>query len=254
MNQVNNPEMVMYSSPREYHMALWSKKYCYQKLMDQGFVSYQDKGLSWYKVIEGSIIQTVYLYSNTSFMPFATIGYGCHPLFISAPLPQKVTVPGYGRGDVVMSSLHLPTPLVSDMDCPPMHTKSPGGGSELLDEIVFPQFNQIHTMEEAYWVHREAHRKRIEEHLSKRSWADYNGRVACMNFMDWLIYMEDWDMLKYCDRDLSLSLCIDDRQRKRVKAQRAAIYDGKRDEFMVMLERRKKRFVNSLEKKVGIHI
>lgn len=252
MNQNNQHITTRYSSLKEEQMSLWAKKYFYHKLTDQGFVSFQDKGLSWYKVIDQSIIQTVYLFSGTASMLIPELGFGCHPLFIPAPLPQKLVVSGYGRDDVIMSICRFPLPKICYSDSIILQAKSPGAGAELLDEIVFPQLSQIHSIADAYNIHRYSNQKRIERFLSEKSWADYSGWATCREFMDELIYMSDWDMLKYCDRDLSLSLCINDKDRKRVQEQRAAIYDGKRDEFLAMLEKRKKRFITQLEKKVGI--
>lgn len=251
---MNQNGAAVYTSEREAQLSAWAIQYFSRKLTDQGFVSWQNKGLSWYKVVGNNLIQTVYLFSGTSSMLMPELGFGCHPLFISAPLPQKLTVSGYGRDDVVMHVRHFPMPKIMGADSQVMHTRSPEAGAELLDEIVFPHFEGIHTLEDAYRVHRDSVQQRIEGFLAERSWADYNGMAACRGFMDELIYMEDWDMLKYCGRDLSPSLCRNERDRRHVDAQRAAIYDGRRDEFLVMLEKRKKRFVSQLEQKLDIRI
>lgn len=244
----------VFKNQSEAHMSAWAKRFFYDKLTAQGFVSYQDKGLSWYKVIDNSIIQTVYLFSNSYLMLMPVLGYGCHPLFITAPLPHKVRESVSTAGNVQSSILLFPTPKVMYADCPVMYTKSPEGGAELLDEIVFPHFTKLRTEADAYRFHREQIRTHMDRFLSTRSWADFNGMVACRDFMDELIYMEDWEMLKYVDRDLSPSFCRNEKERKRVDEQRAAIRDGKRDDFLIMLQKRKKRFVNRLEKNVGIHV
>ena len=153
-----------------------------------------------------------------------------------------------------MTEVDFPAPKAPDPVYWVTSTKSPEAGSEVLNEIVFPYFSLLHNEYDAYQSHRNYHKKRMEAYLERKSWADYGGFVACRDFMDELIYFADWEMLKYCDRDLSPSLCRDEADRKRVDAQRAAIRDGKRDEFLMMLEKRKKQFVTKLECKVGIKV
>lgn len=254
MNQNDAHFMPQFSSMDEAHLSQWAKKYFHPKLTEQGFVSYQDKGLSWYKVIDNSIIQTVYLFNGCSAALMPDLGFGCHPLFIPAPLPQKLTITGYGRDDVLMSIRSFPFPLVESPESMVIHSKLPQAGAELLDEIVFPHFSKIYTLDDAYQIHREYYMKKIEAFILKKPLADFNGMITCRDFIDEAIYMGDWDMLKYCEHDLDFLFCFNDRERKRVTEQRAAICDGKRDEFLLMLEKRKKRFVNRLEKKLGISI
>lgn len=244
-----------YKSEKEARLGRWAREYFYEKLTAQGFVSYQDKGLSWYKLVNNSIIQTVYLYSDSgsSFLN-AAVGYSCHPLFIPAPLPQKLTITGTRRDTVLMKSVALPYPRIFDLDSRMMYTNSAQGGAEVLDAVVFPRLEPLRTIEDAYEMHRQQIKQRINTHLAHRSWADYNGMVACREFMDMLIFMGDQEMLPYVDRDLSPSFCRTEKERRWVEQQRSAIRDGKRDNFLKVLEKRQTQFVTKLESKVGIII
>ncbi|MBQ7098843.1 MAG: hypothetical protein IJO05_03885 [Oscillospiraceae bacterium] len=244
----------VFKNQSEAHMSAWAKRYFYDKLTAQGFVSYQDKGLSWYKVVDNAILQTVYLFSDSYMMLIPVLGYGCHPLFINAPLPYKLRETVGFYEEVQCSVLRFPEPKIMYADCFVMHTKSTEGGAELLDEEVFPHFANLRTEEDAYRVHRDSVKSRLDKFLAEHAWADYNGWAVCKDFIDEVIYMNDSEMLEYCKRDLNPSLYWREKDLKRVAEQRAAICDGKRDEFLVMLQKRKKRFVNRLEKNLGIHI
>lgn len=244
----------VFKTKSEADLSRWAKEFFYDKLAAQGFVSYQDKGLSWYKVVDNSVLQTVYLFSDTYLMLMPVLGYGCHPLYINAPLPHKLHESVVHYEKVIRRVKRFETPKIMFADCPVMYPKTPEGGAELLDSIVFPHFAGLKTEEDAYRVHRDSVKRRLDEFLSRKSWDDYNGWAVEKDFVDEVIYMDDQEMLEYCKHDLELSLYWREKDRKRVEEQRAAVYDGKRDEFIAMLEKRKRRFVKRLGKNVGIHV
>lgn len=237
---------------QEAYLSRWAKEYFYDKLTEQGFSSFQDKGLSWYKVINGTFVQTVYLFSGFSgAMLKPDLGFGCHPLFIPAKLPQKIVDPSaYGWDNVVMSVKMFPGPFIQHAGSMVLQSTLPQAGAELLDEIVFPHFSNIHSLEDAYQAHRSYYTEKLDKFLLQHSWAEYNGWATCREFVDEVIYMGDWDMLKYCERDLDLSWCVGAKDRKRVTEQRNAVYGGERDAFLEMLAKREKRFLTKLEKNV----
>ena len=58
----------------KYDQISYCAKMIYEdKLISAGFVSYNNEGLSWYKVLNGCILQSVYLYS---LFPQGAIPYG----------------------------------------------------------------------------------------------------------------------------------------------------------------------------------
>ncbi|MBQ4550749.1 MAG: hypothetical protein IJA49_06620 [Oscillospiraceae bacterium] len=244
----------VFKTQSEADLSKWAKSFFYDKLTAQGFVSYQDKGLSWYKVVDNTILQTVYLFSDSYMMLMPVLGFGCHPLFINAPLPHKLHESVTPYEEVIRRVKRFETPKVMFADCPVMYPKTPEGGAELLDSIVFPHFAGLKTEGDAYRVHRDSVKRRLDEFLSRKSWEEYNGWAVEKDFVDEVIYMDDQEMLEYCKHDLELSLYWREKDRKRIEEQRAAVYDGKRDEFIAMLEKRKRRFVKRLGKNVGIHV
>ena len=120
-------------------------------LRDAGFVSYNGEDLSWYKVLNHEVLQTVYLYSDCGRFPLTLeIGYGIHPLFIPAPVPQKVVTQGLWWNEV-HTSIMLPTPQAplavnACVSCPTEGRH----GIERLEEIAFSKFNQT-QLPGPYW-------------------------------------------------------------------------------------------------------
>ena len=243
----------IFKTVQEEHLSRWAKQYFYDQLMEEGFRSYQDKGLSWYKVLDDSIVQTVYLFSCFSGMIMhPELGFGCHPLIVPAKLPQKLVDPSaYGWDNVIMSVRKFPGPFVLYTGSLVEHSRTPQAGAELLDEIVFPYFSGLNTLEDAYQAHKSYYVNKLDPFFRDHPLSEFNGLTTCREFVDEVIYMGDWDMLPYIERDLDLSWCraVD---RQRVTGQREAVYGDGREAFLRMLEARKKRFLTRLAKHVDL--
>lgn len=125
-----------------------------KKLIDAGFISYNNEGLSWYKVINGCILQSVYLHSPFSGAPlFMEEGYGCHPLFIPAPIPRKVL--GESYEDETMLRVRKEPRYRTYEGTQVMCRNTEERGAEVLDTDVFPVFRKVRTEEDAYRLHKE---------------------------------------------------------------------------------------------------
>ena len=115
------------------------------KLISAGFVSYNNEGLSWYKVLNGCILQSVYLYSLFPRAPFLMAeGYGCHPLFIPAPIPQKVVFNEFWEDEIMQCALkgfQHSTYEGTQVLCRNTEER----GAEVLDTDIFPIFRKINT-------------------------------------------------------------------------------------------------------------
>ena len=76
------------------HMQRCARGIYAEKLKKAGFISYNGDDLSWYRVINNEILNTVYLFSSLNMFSITPlrmeVGYGMHPLFIPAPIPQKI--------------------------------------------------------------------------------------------------------------------------------------------------------------------
>lgn len=232
---------------KKVHMQRWVRTCFPEKLKKEGFISYQDEDLSWYKVINGEVLLTVYLYTDAPIPPmFPLIGYGMHPLFIPAPVPQKVVLRGWADNEV-MTRVYFDFPMVQfDRETYVLCTDSPERGAEKLDEVVFPLFSKIHTIEDAYLHYKD---KYLQEYRRRPS------VVLTRDFMDMAIYLDDIEMYEICLNSLKHIKKVSPKDEpKRTDAQIAAIEGGQREAYLQVLEMRKKRFVRTLENKLGLTV
>lgn len=231
-----------------------------KKLINEGFISYNNEGLSWYKVINGCILQSVYLHSPFSGAPlFMEEGYGCHPLFIPAPIPRKVLGESYEDETMlrVRKELRYRTYEGTQVMC----RNTVERGAEVLDTDVFPVFRKVRTEEDAYKLHRERCMETIAWY-NKRNPGEPLQIIGSEWLADEAIYFNDVDLQKLMINQLlrqkkSMENENSASEKKRLEwceKQIEAIQDGERESFLMMLEARKKRFIRDLEKKVGIQV
>ena len=226
-------------------------------LRDAGFVSYNGEDLSWYKVLNHEVLQTVYLYSDCGRFPLTLeIGYGIHPLFIPAPVPQKVVTQGLWWNEV-HTSIMLPTPQAplavnACVSCPTEGRH----GIERLEEIAFSKFNQTQSLRDCYAYHKEYYQKWIAEGRAKYPERDWINFITSLEFVDEAIYMADQEMYPTCTRTVKerLSGYLDEKARERTQLRLEVLNGEHRDEYVAYLDRQKELFANKLEKKLGIRV
>lgn len=239
------------------HLKRWSQKYCAEKLREQGFVDYNQDALCWYKVVNGEVLQAVFIFNNWPLVPLQpTFCCVMQPLFVDVPVPYKVSIRGtISKDDGFPVYLDFPR-IVESEQCQVMATDSPGGGSEKLDEIIFPTFSKASNMDEVYayfktnwWNYNWCFCAKEEAKLNHR----FN---LTLSMIDMAIYLEDQDMYPYCIKrlDQHKALGRSCRDMDRVNRALAAIQEGKREEFLQGLEKTKKKVCRKLERKLGIHI
>ena len=231
-----------------------------KKLINEGFISYNNEGLSWYKVINGCILQSVYLHSPFSGAPlFMEEGYGCHPLFIPAPIPRKVLGESYEDETMlrVRKELRYRTYEGTQVMC----RNTVERGAEVLDTDVFPVFRKVRTEEDAYKLHRERCMETIAWY-NRRSPGEPLQIIGSEWLADEAIYFDDNEMQRMMIDQLiyqrecmkSGDMMSTPTKREWYQKRIEAIQDGAREPFLMMLEARKKRFIRDLERKVGIQI
>lgn len=242
------------------HLKRWSEKYCAEKLRKQGFVDYNQDALCWYKVLNGEVLQAVFIFNNTPFVPLNPT-YCCvmHPLFVDVPIPYKVSIRGTISEDDGFP-VYLDTPQIEESeDCRVMATDSPGGGSERLDQVIFPTFSKASTLEEVYayfktnWWNYDwcfSAKDGGEEHKLNYRFSLTRPMIAMA------IYLDDQEMYPHCVKRLEECkragrFC---RDMDWVVSALAAIQEGNREEFLQGLEKTKKKMCKKLEKKLGIRI
>lgn len=230
--------------PVKHRLQAWSRLYFAEKLRAAGFVSCKGEDLSWYRLVDGEVLQSVYLYSMHSGMfAMGSIGYGMHPLFISAPMPQKPVVQGW-TDDEIMSRIHLRPPLTTTAEAPSLMVPATDSrGAEKLDEFILPLFEEHATMVDAYLWYKSRY---VAMETQKYTF-------TTQEFIDWAIYMDDTEFYPFCLRALEQKDCsIDAKAQQKKDAQIAAMRDGQREGYMKVLNTNKKRNMTRLEKKVGI--
>lgn len=237
------------------HYSRWVEKYYAEKLRKQGFICYNNENLSWYKIVNKEVLLSVYFVYSFPYDPIlAELGYGIHPLFIPVEVPHKLSVRGYGRDDMLLTSVHLPGPRrLFEGQYYVQYSDTPEGGAEKLDEIIFPTFSKIHSLEDAYKHHREYYIGKLNRYKEDCPGKPFNGPIAGVDFMDEAIYFDDKETIALFSWELD-QIYFDAKRNKRVELQRQAIYNGKRDEFLADLEKRKRRFTRTLEKKLNINV
>ena len=241
-------------------------KYCAKiiyekKLINAGFISYHNEGLSWYKVLNGSILQSVYLHSLFPRAPFLMEeGYGCHPLFIPAPIPQKVLFSELYEDEIMLRVRKEPRYSTYE-GTQVMCRNTEERGAEVLDTDVFPVFRKVRTEEDAYKLHRERCMETIAWY-NRRSPGEPLQIIGSEWLADEAIYFDDNEMQRMMIDQLiyqrecmkSGDMMSTPTKREWYQKRIEAIQDGAREPFLMMLEARKKRFIRDLERKVGIQI
>lgn len=239
---------------KKLHLMRWANGTFSERLKSKGFVSYQGEGLSWYKVVNNDVLLTVYIHAFSSVVPMVpAIGYGIHPLFIEAPIPQKVVVRGWIDNEV-MSRLYFPgSKKQYDKDtfvlCPP----TPLLGAEVLEEKLFPLFDSICSIKDAYIFHKERYLDYASRNGLDLFSAD-NEVITTNDFVDIAIYMNDTGLFNRCLNDIVLKEGWSPKEQPRMNAQRIAIMDNARDEYLLQLAKRKQKFAHKLNQKLGVDI
>lgn len=168
-----------------------------EQLHRDGYARKGEKGFHWYRVIDGSFLQTIYFYTQWKAMPiFMSIGHGCHPLFIPPEYPTGLQVsmqrsyevvnPGRvigKRGENISNSIFSPEAAVM---CPNDQFR----GGDILASVLEMQ-NGIHTIEQCYAMHKQRHIK-VAEHLHLPSEETFQ-RVSA-DFMTEAVFFDDTEL------------------------------------------------------------
>lgn len=229
------------------------------RLREEGFVCPDDKLLCWYRVANQEILHSVCFFSRWSNVPITMeIGYGVHPLFVN---------PFYSS-DIYISKRpddeRFYTAVIDE--CGPLHHFAPysedalvyapkfdGRGIYTLSDIILPQINDVQTMEQCYRFHR----KKSGERSSP----------ITPTFIDEAIYLDDTSAYSNCKRAADKLLSIYQRNCElsptkkeykdtllQLQQQKRVLFDGARDEYLGILEQRRKKTVEMISKKFGITV
>ena len=246
------------SKAKKEHMQKYARRYFAEKLRAHSFVSYHDEDLSWYRVVNGEVLQSVFLFYAFPMIPLLPyIGYGMTPLFIETPVPQDVYVQSGLRRDELMTAVCMDPPrhqVAEDIWI--QSTWSDECGAEKLDEEVFPILDRIHSISDVYEFYKSRHFETVR--INQEQGWDYHINVSD-HFVDMAIFQNDKQMYPYCQERIERMLKRVPRGKYWTKQDAArtmlryrAIAEGQRDMYLEELEKRKKAFEKKLKNKVGI--
>lgn len=222
--------------------------------------------LCWYRVKNSQIINSICFFSKWPNLPLMMeIGYGVHPLFAPPLYRTDVYFPNRPIFDVVR---FLDQSIVENypmnemgyiryaVDAQVYAPGRDGRGIYTFDEIILPQFHRIQTIADCYAFH-------------KQQYIKHSSALSCISqiYIDEAIYLNDVAKRSYYERDVLKGintykqLCIDSPNRKEYRdilqhfeQQKAAIFDGGRNEYIKILEQRQFDMIKVMKKKFGIVI
>ena len=235
------------------HLQKWANTYFADHLRELGFVSWRSENLSWYKLVGGEVLLTVYLFDSFGYLPMMPcLSYGTPAAFVKPERPHKVTERSVGGVFETMRYMYFDTPMRQMApDIQVMATDTPDGGYRKFVEEVLPVLEGIHSLEDVYLPFREYYLDRKTMRLEKVPQYIDQMPFASMDFLDEAIWMNDTEMMALCARDPDLWLPIRRKEAKRIQMQKAAL-NGQRDEYLRELEGRKKRYLKKLQKEAGL--
>lgn len=234
-------------------------------LRGEGFVSYKGDDLSWYRVINNEVLQSVHIFAESLRWPSLTMGYAAHPLFLLPWLPlgivPKKTVPW---GDELMKIDRYPhSECIFDEETPISCPRTDKIGAERLADVIFPIFREIHTAKDAYLYH-----KKVRMQAAAKAGLTLLEVSLSAALGDEVVYFEDKELYPAC---LTTAKRVVETYERRIAAgvrplnsfeirsytsrqlHIAAIENGKREEFLQEMELRREQTTKKL-KKAGINV
>ena len=223
------------------------------RLRQEGFVSYKNQDIAWYRLVNQEVLQTIYFYTITSYIPvFMHIGVGCHPLYVEPKFSASVRYSSKDRGNEVRfrEKIFVDFPLKSYSSdilvmCPADEQKRMG-----IFENILKELEPIHTAWEAYQAHKEIYSRRTFRSLST-------------DFINEMIYYKDVELCEKClpGMEISLQVChqySDMRsyaeRGKILEIQIQAIRSGNYDEVLGMIQQKRERVTRALKRNFGIEV
>lgn len=238
------------------------------RLEQEGFKNVDGHNICWYRVKNPDVINTITFFSQQNRLPLMLrIGCGIHPLFAEPHFSRNVYIasPEFDKERFTI------TPIVEVRPEEPMCYKPfsqeawvyvpgrDGRGIYTFDQILLPQMDNIHTIEDCYRFHKETYLSFV--------FRDAKDRFNSMSqtFIDEVIYVDDVEMYPICLEKMARSIAVLENARVRNTAspkditlldcllvQQRTILENDRKAYMLLLEQRKKKNVDRLQKKFGI--
>ena len=223
------------------------------RLRQEGFVSYKNQDVAWYRLVNQEVLQTIYFYTIDSFIPvFMNIGVGCHPLYVEPKFTASVRYSKDRNNEVrFQEKLFVDFPLKSYSSdilvmCPAEEQKRMA-----IFENILKELEPIHSAWEAYQAHKAMYSKR-------RTF-----RSISTDFINEMIFYQDVEMYEKTLPDIEFLLKesqeLSDMRSyaergKILEIQIQAIRSGNYDEVLAMIQQKRERVVRALKRNFGIEV
>jgi len=238
------------------------RRKCAGLLRENGFVSYANEDLSWYRIVGDEVLHTVYFYSAHPRLPLILwFEFGCHPLFLEPEFPYPFThqSKSYYACAETQEDIYKTFPLKPALEVNEnrLTCSLPNEGEAvILEKYVLPLLDGVRTEEMAYRRHKELVIKRCYEFGESICVQNAWGATIC--FAEEAIYMGDEEMYPLCE-----ALAIERKEsgvysaydaKKLLHAEQILEYfkTGDRAKYIQLLEDRKQSNLNMLKKKLKL--
>ena len=241
------------------------------RLREEGFVCPDDKYLCWYRVKNKEVLNSIVFCSSWSQMPlFLDIGYEFAPLFTDPIYIKNVNFNSstHIRHDCFQRKAILEAGSIEAANLAPfspdIQVNAPrhaGRGIYTFNEVLLPMFEQAVSVRDCYSIHKQYHLD-----MNAR-YGDTLFKVASREFIDEAVYLDDTEVYPYCRARIERALKMykhlvekkpDNQQLQDIlkhwEQLHAALFDGAREEYLGILEMRKKKITAKLRKKFGLEI
>lgn len=267
---LRNSRLQLFEHAQRYIQEVFS-----ERLRQEGFVSYRDEDIHWYRLVNNEVIHAVYFVSRHTALPaMLEIRYGCHPLFIPPIFqrsPYLYADPGYEQmSDIVPEIIPDSTPngfkrsiilkssnriyRVPDVliECPTDQYK----GLDILERVLTVMAD-INTPIACY----EAHKKGQKEQIANNAWFE-----TTSYFADEVLYWEDLPMYPFCmefisgksdylkavDQKGKLTRKADQEELVRLMELKGAFFENHREAYLQKFREREKECLRLLDKYTSI--
>ena len=238
------------------------------RLREEGFVCPDDKYLCWYRAKNNEVLNSVIFCTSFPEMPlFLDIGYEFAPFFIDPIYIRNVNYNQYfcDRRDSFRKQFLLEAkPSTKAPYSEDIWVSAPidgGRGLYTFDEVLLPKFESAVSIEDCYSIHKQYH---VDD---SKQWGKMLLFEASREFIDEAIYLDDSEIYPYCRARIEKVVKV----LKAIVAKKpnnqkwkdelkhweqlyTAFFDDAREEYLLILERRKEEITKKLRKKFGIEI
>lgn len=249
------------------HMRNYVQAVFAERLKQEGFQNPENRSISWYRVKNSDIINTITFFSRWNKLPLMPqIGYGIHPLFAEPIYSRNAFLPDPWLDNERFAM----QPLVEENPDYPMEyvpygpnawVYAPGRdgrGIYTLEKILLPQMDAIHSIADCYEYHK-------ARYLSKTFYT-YEDRFNSMSttFIDEVIYVDDREIYPLCAKKLECSIRIlqevgkdtlskkDRDMLNTMLLQRQTILEHDRETYLTVLRQKKAKNIARIQKSCGI--